>query len=67
MQKFFNGTGESLWVDPEVIETREGEEGDEEHGGETEENEEELVCDIDEATGRRYSYNQATGTSLWVD
>jgi hypothetical protein len=59
-----NRTGESLWVDPEVIETREG---GEEHGGETEENEEELVFDIDEATGRRYSYNQATGTSLWVD
>jgi hypothetical protein len=59
-----NRTGESLWVDPEVIETREGAE---EHGGETEENEEELVFDIDEATGRRYSYNQTTGTSLWVD
>ena len=75
-----NKTGESLWVDPEVEEMKEG---GEEHGGETEENdkeihvevdvggdleeEEELVFDIDEATGRRYSYNQATGTSLWVD
>ena len=29
--------------------------------------EEKLVIAIDAATGRQYSYDPATGTSLWID
>jgi hypothetical protein len=71
-----NKTGETLWVDPEVKEERKGGEN---HDGEEKEGdtkikvddggkqEEKLVVAIDAATGRQYSYNPATGTSLWID
>ena len=71
-----NKTGETLWVDPEVKEERRGEENHdgEEKEGETKvevddggKQEEKLVVAIDVASGRQYSYNPATGTSLWID
>ena len=69
-------TGETSWMDPEVKEERRGEgtdDGEEKEGdtkikvGDGGKQEEKLVIAIDAATGRQYSYDPATGTSLWID
>jgi hypothetical protein len=67
-------TGISLWLDgdPEVElevkgQRKEQEEPQEEGKSQEETSQNELEIEIDEASGRRYSYNKQTGISLWLD
>jgi hypothetical protein len=62
-------TGISLWLDgdPEVELEVEGQKPQEEGKLQEETSQNELEIEIDEASGRRYSYNKQTGISLWLD
>ena len=61
-----NKTGETLWVEPEVKEERRGEGNTKIKVGDGGKQKEKLKFAIDAASGRRYSFNPATGTSLWI-
>ena len=67
-------TGVSLWLDgdPELeleVEGQLKEQRKEQEEGKSQEetSQNELEIEIDEASGRRYSYNKQTGISLWLD
>jgi len=71
-----HATEECLWIDPELEVVGEGErkgetqeEKQEPHEGKSQKDtsQNELEFDIDEASGRRYSYNKQTGVSSWID
>jgi hypothetical protein len=59
-------TGETLWVEPEVKEDRKGEPHTKITVGDGGKQKEKLKFAIDAESGRRYSFNPATGTSLWI-
>jgi hypothetical protein len=69
MYSYNNRTGESSWVGPEANEEskREKKDGNQEEKALQEETWNVPVITLDEVTGRRYTYNQTTGISSWVD